>query len=61
MLRTLKNLSRSSELRSEDLRSTTDKATGGGWSWRRDARLFHESLEFESITEVLNGPAARTN
>lgn len=28
---------------------------------RRDVRLFHESLELESTTEVLNGPAARTN
>lgn len=28
---------------------------------RRDVRLFHDSPEFESIKEVLNGPAARTN
>lgn len=58
MSRTLKNLFRGCELRFEDLRSMTDKATGRVAQGRA---AVSQSLELESTTEVLNGPAARTN
>lgn len=52
--RTLKTLSRCSRLGSEDRMRRPGRSRG-------DVRLFRDSLGRESIREVLNGPAARTN